>query len=152
MDAPEQTDLEKFIHTQLRKLPDREAPDKLVDNVLAAIAKRKNLPWWKQSFTHWPRHIQCFLFVALGSLFAAAFYGASQASVNVAAPVSERLSAYAWIWRTARTLGEALLLAVGGIPLQWLFAIALVLVLLYGACIAAGFALFRVTARAGSYA
>ena len=153
MEAPEQNDLEKFIHAQLRKLPDRPAPDALVNNVLAAISRRQKLPWWKQPFTFWPKQVQVLLFAALGSLAAAAVYAATHAAAKVPVPdVAEKLSSYAWVWRGFRSISEALVLAVSSLPVQWLAAIGCVFLLFYGACIAAGFALFRVTAAAGAHA
>ncbi len=151
MEPPENNDLEKFIHAQLQKLPEREAPEALVTNVLAAIARRKKLPWWKQSFTFWPRHIQNLFFVVLASLFLAAIYLSGRAADNVTVPdVSAQLSSYAWIGRTVRTIGETLVVTVTNLPLQYLVAFAIVFIVLYGACVAAGFALFKVTSSARS--
>ena len=65
METPEQTELEKFIDQQLKKLPEREAPDALIANVFATIAARENSPWYKQPFTSWPRNTQALLFVSL---------------------------------------------------------------------------------------
>lgn len=153
MESPDQKELEKFIHAELQKLPERQAPDALVGNVMAAIAHRQQLPWWKQPFTFWPRHIQNLLFVSLAALFALVTYTLGRASENVSLPdISTRLSSYAWIVRTVRSIGEALLAAIPGWPLEWFLAAGLVLALLYGACLAAGFALFRVTAAAGNHA
>ena len=107
MELPDNNDLEKFIHAQLQKLPQHEAPASLVSNVLAAIATRKKLPWWRQSFIFWPRRVQSLLFTALGLVFAAVIYGTGRAD-NVSVPdVSEQLSSYAWIARTIRSVGEA---------------------------------------------
>jgi hypothetical protein len=151
MELPENNDLEKFIHAQLQKLPEREAPEAVVSNVLAAIARRKKLPWWKQSFTFWPRHIQKIFFVALASVFVAAMYLGGRAADNVPVPdVSAQLSSLTLIGRTLRSIGEAVFVTVSNLPLQYLFAFALVFMLLYGACIAAGFALFKVTSSARS--
>lgn len=47
-------DLEKFIHQTLRALPPRRAPHSLESRVRAAIEARAALPWWRQSFVHWP--------------------------------------------------------------------------------------------------
>ena len=153
MEAPEQNDLEKFIHARLRQLPDREAPEALVNNVLAALARRKALPWWRQSFSYWPKKVQGLLFAVLASVFLAAVYGASHAADKVPVPdVAEQISSYAWVWRTIRSIGETLVLSVSSLPMQWLLAIGCLFMLLYGACIAAGFALFRVTAAPGSHA
>lgn len=46
--------LERQIHRTLRSLPDRRAPRTLEARVFAAIAAQRALPWWRQSFTHWP--------------------------------------------------------------------------------------------------
>lgn len=153
METPENKDLEKFIHAQLQKLPEREAPETLVSNVMAAIAARKKLPWWKQSFSHWPRRNQYLLFTALALVFLASLYGTGRAADSVSVPdVSEQLSSYAWVWRTARSIGESVLLAAGNLSVEWWIGIAAVLASLYAACLAAGFALFKVTSAAGSSA
>jgi hypothetical protein len=46
--------LERTIHRTLRDLPPRRAPRSLEERVLAELARRAALPWWRQSFTHWP--------------------------------------------------------------------------------------------------
>ena len=151
MELPDNNDLEKFIHAQLQKLPEREAPEALVSNVLAAIAKRKKLPWWKQSFTFWPRHIQNMFFVVLGSAFLLAIYLSGRAADNVTVPdVSAQLSSFAWVGRTLRTIGESLFVTVSNLPFQYFVAFAIVFMLLYGACLAAGFALFKVASSGRS--
>jgi hypothetical protein len=151
MELPEHNELEKFIHAQLQMLPEREAPEALVSNVLAAIAKHKKLPWWKQSFTFWPRHIQNMFFVALASVFLLAIYLSGRAADNVTVPdVSAQLSSYAWVGRTLRTIGETVFVTVSNLPLQYFVGFAMVFMLLYGACLAAGFALFKVTSSARS--
>jgi len=45
---------EARIGRLLRQLPDRRAPAGLEARVLAEIARRAALPWWRTSFTHWP--------------------------------------------------------------------------------------------------
>jgi hypothetical protein len=46
--------LEQLIHQELKKLPPVKAPTTLAARVLAAVRARKALPWWQQSFWHWP--------------------------------------------------------------------------------------------------
>lgn len=46
--------LERLIHRTLRELPARQAPRSLEQRVLAEVARRAALPWWRKSFTHWP--------------------------------------------------------------------------------------------------
>lgn len=48
---------EKRLHEELRKLPDLEAPDTLVPNVMAAIRAQedaRSTAWWRRPATSWP--------------------------------------------------------------------------------------------------
>ena len=46
--------LERFVRQAVRDLPARPAPSRLEDRVLAELARRAALPWWRKSFAHWP--------------------------------------------------------------------------------------------------
>lgn len=46
--------LERLIDEAVRGLPPRRAPQSLERRVLAEIERRVALPWWRQSFVHWP--------------------------------------------------------------------------------------------------
>lgn len=46
--------LEKPIHQLLRNLPDRTAPATLEARVMATIAARAAVVWWKRPFAQWP--------------------------------------------------------------------------------------------------
>lgn len=46
--------LERLIQQAVRGLPPRRAPQSLERRVLAEIERRAALPWWRQSFVHWP--------------------------------------------------------------------------------------------------
>jgi hypothetical protein len=46
--------LERFVHQALREVPSRRAPRTLESRVLAELARRAALPWWRKSFVHWP--------------------------------------------------------------------------------------------------
>jgi len=53
--SPDHQDrLERTIHRTLRDLPPRRAPRSLEERVLAELARQAALPWWRQSFVHWP--------------------------------------------------------------------------------------------------
>ena len=54
MNPNDEKNLETLIHQTLRSLPERQAPSTLEHRVFNALAARKALPWWRQSFTHWP--------------------------------------------------------------------------------------------------
>lgn len=151
METPEQKELEKFIHQQLKKLPEHEAPDTLVTNVFAALAARENLPWWKQPFTAWPKNTQGILFAVLTVIFVSVVYIAWRpaASLSLSA-LPEKVSSFTWIARVVESLGATALSVVRGLSWQWFVAMGVVFVMLYAACVATGFALYRVTARTAS--
>ena len=153
METPEQTELEKFIDQQLKKLPEREAPDALITNVFATIAARQNAPWYKQPFTSWPRNTQALLFAALSIMFAGAVYLASRpAEALSSGALTERASSFAWLGRMFETLASTGVGIIRGLPWQWLLALAVVLFAMYAACVATGFVLYRITARQNAVA
>lgn len=57
-----------MIHQTLRALPDRRAPRSLESRVLAALAARAALPWWRQSFARWPVAVRCGFLLFSGGL------------------------------------------------------------------------------------
>ena len=129
--------LESSIHRILRSVPDRTAPAGLEGRVLAEIALRAALPWWRRSFTHWPAAVRA-AFVA-GSAVAAALLMAGVIAL-VRNPGAVGLAGvaepFAWL-RAARDLftsaDSSVRRVIAAIPRLWL----------YGAVglIAAGYAL-----------
>jgi hypothetical protein len=80
------SDLEKKlaerIHVELRQLPLVKAPPTLVPRVRAAIEARAHCPWWKRSWSEWPRWCRALvlvagLSVAFGLSYGAWYYGPS---------------------------------------------------------------------------
>jgi hypothetical protein len=153
METPEQKELEQFIHQQLRRLPEREAPENLMGNVFAALAARQNAPWWKQPFTSWPRTTQGLLYATLSLAFVAVVYFAWRpAEALNGSSLLERASSFAWLGRVLDTLASSALMVFRTVPWQWFVALAVVLLAMYAACVATGFALYRITARQGASA
>lgn len=153
MDSTEQKELENFIHQQLRKLPEREAPEKLMTNVLAAIAAREKQPWWRQPFTSWPRNTQVLLYGVLSIAFIAVVYFARKpAEALDVGVITERASSFAWLGRLFDTLVSSGILVLRSLSWQWFVAVAVVITVMYLACVATGFALYRITARQGASA
>jgi hypothetical protein len=153
METPEQKELERFIHAQLTRLPEREAPADLARNVLKAIEARRNLPWWKQPFTSWPKANQALLFVALAVVFGGTLYLAWAPAGQVSADsLIDKARSFGWLASVAETIFSSLWLALRNLPWTWLIALGAVFVTMYAACVAAGFALYRVAAhRSPSY-
>jgi hypothetical protein len=146
MESPEQKELERFIHEQLRKLPEHEAPVNLVENVLQTILAREHLPWWKQPFTSWPRRNQTLLFAALAMVFGGAVYLAwAPAGQLTAESLLARARPFGWVTGVAETVFGSAALALRNMPWSWLAGIAAVFTMMYAACVGAGLALYRVT-------
>lgn len=139
-------ELEEFIHQQLQKLPDRPAPEDLVGSVLTAIAQKENRPWWRQPFTSWPTAAQGFLFAGLLSLPAAVAYLISGPAEQVSlSALYERALSLSWVGEVLKTLGNAFLMMFDGAAIYWLGGAGFVVLAMYGACIAGGVALYRIT-------
>lgn len=121
--SPEQ--LEQIIHRTLKSLPARPAPRSLESRVLAAIEARAALPWWKQSFTHWPVAARCvFIVVAaavtklvlMGTVWAMAGFNSAELADAFQFPWLESLN------HTVRWAGDYALRLVSLIPPLWLYA------------------------------
>ena len=143
MDGGEQQDLEKFIHEKLSKLPEKTAPEKLVIEVLARIAAQKELPWWKQSFMAWPRGIQTTLIVALSCLTGALVYWASGPANQISSSMPNPQS-FGWMAQMLDALVAAMRLTLKNLTWQWFAGVAALFVVMYGACLAGGMALYHV--------
>lgn len=138
---PSPDELEKLMHQTLRSLPDRRAPRTLEARVLAAIAARAELPWWKQSYARWPLAVRCAFLLVSGAIAKAVI----MATVGVmsgaeGAQLAHTVAAeFAWIGRLSAavaTLGDFGALLLRSIPPIWLYGslagFALVYATLFG--------------------
>lgn len=74
MNLSDEDRLERLTRAALRDLPLRRAPASLEGRVLAALARRALLPWWRLGFAHWPAAARAgFIVVSLGLIGAAAW-------------------------------------------------------------------------------
>ena len=145
MKSPEDKNLEQFIHQHLQKLPQREAPDDLMANVLAAIARKENKPWWRQPFTSWPTGAQLILFAGLLSLLAGLSYVVSGPAEQVSfAALHEKVLSFAWVAEVLKAFGNALMATLQGVTFYWLVGAGAVVFMMYLACVAGGVALWRI--------
>lgn len=119
-------DFEKRLHQTLRSLPDRPAPRTLESRVLAAIAARAALPWWKKSFAQWPVAARCVFLLFSGGLVKVALLAAVWITggfdrSNFAAAFSTQ---FGWIERLQNIftgLGDFTALLLHSIPPIWLY-------------------------------
>jgi hypothetical protein len=68
--------LEAEIARELKALPPLRAPASLAPRVMRVIAQRAALPWYKQSWQHWPLPLRALSAVALLALFAGICFAA----------------------------------------------------------------------------
>jgi hypothetical protein len=148
MTPHDQDNLERLVTQAVRQLPPRPAPSTLEARVMAEIARRAALPWWRKSFVHWPVAARSTLIatcaaavVAMikGTMFASAGFGAAQLKAAFA-PEMESLDAALRVVAAARDVTGSL---VGSIPPLWLYGGAAVIVALYVALFGLGAAAYR---------
>jgi hypothetical protein len=145
---PSPDDLEKFAHRVLRDLPARRAPRTLEGRVLAEIGRRAALPWWRQSFLHWPAAVRGIFFVVSAAAAAAAIAGLfglarGPESAQWAQALSQR---FGWLL-FLRTLCADSWQAAGdvyrAIPPLWLTGALAVVVACYATLLGVGAAAYR---------
>lgn len=123
---PSREDLETFVHRSLRDLPARRAPRTLEQRVLAELARRAALPWWRKSFVHWPLPARaafvlvsaaCVKLVLMAAVWAMAGFDTSGFRDAMAQPL-------AW-WQGGRAVFDALAgfveIMFRKIPALWLY-------------------------------
>ena len=54
----EPSELERWLHQELWKLPELKAPAGLRERVWARLQAEAMRPWWQRSWWHWPKSVQ----------------------------------------------------------------------------------------------
>ena len=90
--------LEKLIDRVSREQPLLSAPSTLSARVSAEIARRAALPWWRQSFTHWPVSARAAFVGACATLTWASL---STPMARIFATVNEPLT---WAYQTGESV------------------------------------------------
>jgi hypothetical protein len=133
----------------LREAPLRRAPSSLESRVLREIGRRAALPWWRRSFSRWPRLARVGFTLTCGSIAAAvlaatwpwpqdrALASAWWAGGPLALPWAK--SALSLV-DVARELDAALLRVI---PLEWLYGTIAAGTILYAALFALLAAAYR---------
>ena len=140
--------LERLVHRTLREIPARRAPASLEARVLAELTRRAALPWWRQSFVHWPVPARAAFIVfsagivklvLMASVWAMAGFDAAQFSAAFAQPVN---------WMES---GLTVVNAIGGffdilfrnIPPLWLYGGLAFLATMYATLFGLGAAAYK---------
>jgi hypothetical protein len=136
------------IHVALREVPPRRAPATLEERVMAEIARRAALPWWKQSFARWPMPARVAFVLVSGGVIKVAMMvvvfvmgGLDPARFREAfAPEFARLAEIA---SAGRALAEFATLLLNHIPPLWLYGGIAAVVSLYVAFFGLGAVAYR---------
>lgn len=134
-------ELEKLVDRALRSMPLERAPQALADRVLAQIARRAALPWWRKSFSSWP--------VAARLAFLAASVGfvklALDAAIWLVSPFESTTSPLdlppemSWI----QTVIAALAITFRSLPPTWLYGAIGLLAIAYATLFGVGATVYR---------
>jgi len=134
--------LERLIHRTLRDLPERRAPRTLEMRVLAAIAARQALPWWRQSFAHWPLVARGgFVLAAIGVAWA--FTRVGGGSTALAADLQQPLGLLSGLRSAWSSVGEAGSTLLRCIPTVWLYGAVVGVAVVYTALFSLGATAYR---------
>lgn len=146
---PSDEKLERLVSQVLREQPPRRAPASLESRVLAELAARARLPWWRRGVASWPAAVRipviagcavCAPLVWILTLWLAGHLVTLATHPDVAGPV-------ATVWDTGRTvaaLGAVAAHIVQSIPRVWLLGGMLATATLYAilfALVAGGYSL-----------
>ncbi len=138
--------LERLIHQTLRALPDRRAPHTLEARVLAAVAARMALPWWRQAFTAWPLAARA-IFVLVSTAAAAGLVFAVMTGSDglpTVAPALARLQApFVQLNAIGAALSDFCGAVMRAIPPLWLYGSLAVMAMLYTALFGLSAAAYR---------
>jgi hypothetical protein len=136
------------MHRVLRGLPDRKAPSGLETRVLAELARRAALPWWKKSFAHWPSAVRISFFV-LSALAAAALVvglfvlGNSPLAHATVGGISSSFGWFVVARDIAVAAGDKVRMLLASVPPFWLYGASALLAIGFASVAALGAATFR---------
>jgi hypothetical protein len=143
--SPENNDqLEQFVARTLRDQPPRRAPRSLESRVLAALAQRAALPWYRQDFAHWPVAARGAFLVSSAALAAVLVWVVG--GLNVGPATAAVTSGFAWL-DTVRSvvdgIGNFTAILFRSVSPVWVYGAAAVLITLYAALFGLGAAAYR---------
>lgn len=135
--------LEQQLHRTLRSLPDRRAPRTLEARVLAAIVARQTLPWWQQSFTHWPLAARAGFVVSTFALLLALTLTTMGGFAAAPTLLESWLAPFDGLRTACGSIAEAGLLIWQRIPTIWLYGALAGFGALYAALFGLGATAYR---------
>ena len=140
--------LEAATRALLRGIPDRRAPSGLEGRVMAELARRAALPWWRKSYAHWPS-VARLGFVAVSALACIAAVSAlvalsaSQGGHQVEGSLSSSFARLLLIRDVLTSADGTVRHLIAAVPPLWLYGTAACIAAFYGALAAIGAATYR---------
>ena len=125
------------LHEELRRLPNLRAPETLVPQVRAILARRAARPWWQQPWLAWPRAWQAtsgaamFALIGLWAWVEPAAVDRARSSLE---PVSARWAALETLFDTVAAVSRVFPDNAGALELAALAGMYLLCVGLITAC------------------
>lgn len=140
--------LETWLDTQLRQLPDRPAPASLAPRVMTALAARARRPWYARPWLEWPRYARAMSLLAvsfaLGALtYATLHFSEFAAAGTVGARLNVWLAPWEAVWAAALAVCEALDLLKEHVSTWVWVGLGVLGALMYAVCIALSTVLYR---------
>ncbi len=148
MDPDYQKQLESEVDRLLKPLPNLPAPAGLAPRVLAALANRQALPWYRQPWMAWPLVLQVFALVFLLSSFGALCVACFQLTraagfTNAVQEVGQSLAWLGWVWNVMTVLFDTIILTIKHLGAWFIAACCFAAVLGYAICVGLGTACVR---------
>ncbi len=137
---------EALVARALRGLPPRRAPRALESRVLAELARRAGLPWWRRSIGHWPGLAQAGFVVLCAGLVRLAWLAGIWATDGFETWSRSGSPAIARVYDIAATLSaaaEVVKLLAGVMPPAWILGGLAFASILYAALFGLCAALYR---------
>jgi hypothetical protein len=140
---------EDALTEELRRLPDVEAPETLIPRVMALIRAKARLPWWRQTWWHWPPAAQLFVLLSfLGLVIGLSCYGPQAWDALAASPLGQAVAG--WLQALApladglSALVNAFALIIRQTGTLALILTAVVCLAMYLSCLGLGTMMYRV--------
>jgi len=135
--------LEQQVDRALKALPDLAAPSTLAPRVMAILAARRELPWYRRSWEFWPPAVKALSLAIMiggfGALCFAAWQLTQAAGYTVA--LEELGQRFAWLvtaWKTVLVLASAIAVVVKQLGTPFIAACCLALGVGYAICVGLG--------------
>lgn len=140
--------LEAATRALLRGIPDRRAPSSLEGRVMAELARRAALPWWRKSFAHWPS-VARLAFVAVSALACIAVVSAlvtlagSPGGHQVEGTLSGSFARLLLVRDVLTSIEGTARRLIAAVPPLWLYGTVACIAAFYAALAAIGAATYR---------